>query len=169
MSAMALDEFLALARDDERAALAELFRAHHRSILALCRNLTGSAAEAEDALQETFVAAHAALASFRGDSQPSTWLHRIAIRTSLRVKSRRSRPEDSQSEPSHDPRDGHLDRDALTRAMATLSAEQRAVIALFAVEGLTHAEIARILGVPEGTVWSRLHVAKRRLAELLRD
>lgn len=55
----------------------------------------------------------------------------------------------------------------LWRALSTLSADYRTVIALFAVEGLSHSEIAEILGVPEGTVWSRLHLARKRLAEKL--
>jgi len=57
--------------------------------------------------------------------------------------------------------------DAVARAMTTLSSEHRVVLSLFAIAGLTHAEIAETLGVPEGTVWSRLHHAKRKLGELL--
>ena len=49
------------------------------------------------------------------------------------------------------------------RAMARLPTEQRAVLSLFALEGLKHKEIAEVLGVPEGTVWSRLHAARKRL------
>ena len=55
----------------------------------------------------------------------------------------------------------------LSSAMDRLSAEHRIVISLFAVDGLKHAEIAGILGVPEGTVWSRLHAARERLAQEL--
>ena len=55
----------------------------------------------------------------------------------------------------------------MTRAMNALSFEHRLTLSLFAVAGMTHAEIAETLGVPEGTVWSRLHHAKRKLGELL--
>jgi len=55
----------------------------------------------------------------------------------------------------------------MARAIASLSFEHRLVLSLFAVAGLTHAEIAEALGVPEGTVWSRLHHAKRKLADLI--
>ena len=55
----------------------------------------------------------------------------------------------------------------LGRAMAALSDDQRAVLSLFAVKGLTHAEIAEALGVPEGTVWSHLHHARKRLQDVL--
>jgi RNA polymerase sigma-70 factor (ECF subfamily) len=59
-----------------------------------------------------------------------------------------------------------LEREApgLAEAMNRLTADHRIVLSLFAVEGLTHTRIAEILGVPEGTVWSRLHTARRRLA-----
>ena len=52
-------------------------------------------------------------------------------------------------------------------ALASLGAEHRAVLSLFAVEGLRHAEIAEVLGIPEGTVWSRLHIARKLLAAAL--
>jgi RNA polymerase sigma-70 factor (ECF subfamily) len=52
-------------------------------------------------------------------------------------------------------------------AVARLPAEPRAVLSLFAIEGLSHREIADILGVPEGTVWSRLHAARRALLEVV--
>jgi RNA polymerase sigma-70 factor, ECF subfamily len=57
-----------------------------------------------------------------------------------------------------------LDARRLAAALARLPAEQRAVLSLFALDGLGHREIAEILGVPEGTVWSRLHGARKRLA-----
>jgi RNA polymerase sigma-70 factor (ECF subfamily) len=53
-------------------------------------------------------------------------------------------------------------------AMLRLPAEHRAVLSLLALEGLSHREVAEVLGVPEGTVWSRLHAARRRLSEVLR-
>jgi RNA polymerase sigma-70 factor (ECF subfamily) len=66
-----------------------------------------------------------------------------------------------------DPAEVRQDRERLWKAMEELSLEHRTVLALFAVEGMGHKEIASILGVPEGTVWSRLHLARKRLAALL--
>ena len=57
----------------------------------------------------------------------------------------------------------------LLAALDGLSAEHRAGLSLFAVEGLRHSEIAAVLDVPEGTVWSRLHQARKRLAERMRE
>ncbi len=153
-------------------AFAALFRAHREPVLALCLHLTGRRVDAEDAAQETFLAAHRALPGFRGEARLSTWLYRIAVRASLQVKARR-RPHLELDDELGAPGSAEaalLARDEarrVQRALQLLPTEQRAVLALFAVEGLSHAEVADVLGVPVGTVWSRLHLARRRLAEAL--
>jgi len=150
-----------------------VYAATQRDVYALCRHLVGNAADAQDAAQETFLAVAGALPGFRGEASVKTWVHRIAIRCALKIraKSRRA-PEPLPAAELPGERDPRVDSErswALARAMAELSFEQRAVISLFAIEGLTHAEIAEVLGVPEGTVWSRLHAARKRLAALLTD
>jgi RNA polymerase sigma-70 factor (ECF subfamily) len=150
---------------ERRAAFEQVFREHHARVFALCWQLCGHRAEAEDALQETFLAVHAALPTFRGEARLSTFIHRIALRCAFKARAKRLPTVEAEPERAGEhPGEAHARRDALQRALRTLSAEHRAVLALFAVEGLSHAEIAEILGVPEGTVWSRLHAAKRRLA-----
>jgi RNA polymerase sigma-70 factor (ECF subfamily) len=115
-----------------------------------------------------FLTVNSALPHFRGESRLTTWIYRIALRTALRVRARR-RP----SEPLDPELPGGGGEDAmrfviearrLAAALGRLPAEQRAVLSLFALDGLGHAAIAEILGVPEGTVWSRLHAARKRLA-----
>ena len=70
--------------------------------------------------------------------------------------------------PRPDDRAAALEEAArLHSAMEQLSEEQRAVVALFAVEGLSHEQIAEVLGVPTGTIWSRLHVARKKLSEAM--
>lgn len=152
-------------------AVQELFRAYRAPLLALCVNITGSRTDAEDALQEVFLAAHRALPRFRGEARLSTWLWRIAVRAALAA---RTRPERAESElpelPGPPPERALQARDEARRvaaAMARLTAEHRVVLSLFAVDGLRHADIAAVLGVAEGTVWSRLHEARRALAALL--
>src|SRR5262245_40734686 len=76
---------------ERKAAFHALFEAFHRSLLGLCAHLTRDRAEAEDALQETFLALHKALPGFRGEAQLSTWVYRIAVRTALHVRARRAR------------------------------------------------------------------------------
>ena len=142
----------------------------HRHVHALCRNLLGSTADADDAFQDTFIAVARALPSFRGEANVKTWVHRIAIRVALKLRARR-RPTDELSDDlpgiTTDPIADHANADAMERALASLSFNHRLVLSLFAVAGLTHAEIAETLGLPEGTVWSRLHHAKRKLFDLM--
>lgn len=155
-----------IARD---AAFEDIFRSHRGRVYALCLRLAGSRALAEDALQETFLDVYRGLEAFRGDSRLSTWIYRLALRTALRLRARhRDLPSDDDAPTaSIDPAGALTARDRVRRlevAVAALPAEQRTVLCLFAVEGLGHREIADILGVPEGTVWSRLHQARKALA-----
>ena len=147
----------------------QVYAACHRHVHALCVNLLGNSADAQDAFQDTFLAVAQALPSFRGDANVKTWVHRIAIRTALKLRARR-RPSNELSDQlaaGTDPIRDHAETDMVARALESLSFEHRLVLSLFAVAGLTHAEIAETLGIPEGTVWSRLHHAKRKLGELL--
>lgn len=145
----------------------EIFAALRERVLALSLHLTGNRADAEDALQETFLGVYQALPGFRGEAQVSTWVYRIAIRTALRVKARsraarRAGPLETDPADRHPGRAGPAtgpealvareDRERLAAAIAALPAEHRVVVSLFGIEGLSHKEIAAILGIPEGTV-----------------
>ena len=151
------------------AAFGQLFRALREPVLGLCLHVTGRRADAEDAMQEVFLAVHRALPRFRGEARLTTWIYRIALRASLRCKARRPASHALDSDwPVADGEPHMAWREEVRRllsAMQRLSAEQRAVLSLFAIEGLSHREIADVLGVPEGTIWSRLHKARRSLAE----
>jgi RNA polymerase sigma-70 factor (ECF subfamily) len=145
----------------------DVFAGTHGRVIGLCLHLTGNRADAEDAAQDTYLSVTKALPRFRGDSNVSTWVYRIAIRAALRVKARRRNSEPLDVEPAVETRDPALDRERsrqLRRALSRLSFEHRTVLALFSLEGLSHREVAETLGVPEGTVWSRLHLARKRLA-----
>jgi RNA polymerase sigma-70 factor (ECF subfamily) len=111
------------------------------------------------------------LASFRGEARLSTWVYRIAIRAALRVRARRAPTEPITDEPAAprgpNPGEAQEQRDRLLAGLAALSTDHRIVLALFAVDGLSHGEIAETLGIPEGTVWSRLHLARKRLRDLM--
>lgn len=150
----------------------EVYTACHRSVYALCRNLVGNRADAQDAVQETFLAVALALPRFRGDASITTWVHRIAVRTAVKVRARHRRPSeplelDPPASAASNPAVVRDTRERLARAMDALSFDHRLVISLFAIEGLTHAEIAAAVGVPEGTIWSRLHAAKKQRAAAL--
>lgn len=147
----------------------EIFETYRGPLLSLCLHLTGNRQDAEDAAQETFVAVFNGLSKFRGDAQLSTWIYRIAIRTAIRIKARHRSHEELEEVPDAavGVEEQIIDRERmriLERALARLPLEQRSVLALFSIEGLSHKEIAATLGIPEGTVWSRLSNARKRLA-----
>lgn len=156
------------ARDE---AFARLFGALRAPVYALCLNLTGRRADAEDAAQEVFLSVHRGLPAFRGESRLSTWVYRIALRAALQVKARQAPGQALELElVAPRPEAELLARDEARRtlvAMQALPAEHRAVLSLFALQGLSHREVAQVLGVPEGTIWSRLHTARKRLTEVL--
>jgi RNA polymerase sigma-70 factor (ECF subfamily) len=152
-------------------AFDELFEAFRGPVLALCLHLTGTRADAEDATQEVFLVVFKGLSRFRGESRLSTWIYRIAVRVAFRVKAKHPRgttPLDLV--PPVDTPDPALQRERsrqIALALERLSADHRTVLALFSLDGLSHREIAETLGIPEGTVWSRLHLARKKLtAEL---
>jgi RNA polymerase sigma-70 factor (ECF subfamily) len=157
------------------AAFQEIFRALRGPVFALCLHLTGGRHEAEDAVQECFLSVYQALGAFRGDARLATWVYRIAVRAALSVKARRRThvPLDDATQvvaPGASPEAEATTKQELERllkALAKLSEEHRLVLSLFAVDGLDHPQIAEILGVPPGTVWSRLHHARKRLGALL--
>jgi RNA polymerase sigma-70 factor (ECF subfamily) len=158
---------------DREAAFAELFARYRLRVFGLCRHIVATRADAEDATQEVFFALHRALPSFRGDSSLGTFVHRIAVRVAIRYRGK-PRPDggplgDAPAPTTADPVEARQDHERLWRALGQLSIEHRTVLGLFAVEELGHREIAAVLGIPEGTVWSRLHLARKRLAALLEE
>ncbi len=162
---------------DARAAADQLVAAVSQPLYRLCLHLTGHGADAEDTMQEAMIAACRALPDFRGDAKLSTWVYRIALRDAGEIRNRRTRRDETSSEDlaqraAHSP---PVDEQAATRqraaqlhrAMGKLNPAEREVIALFAVDGMKHPEIAALLDIPEGTVWSRLHLARKKLLALM--
>ena len=157
----------------------ELFKLHHRKVYALCLRMTGNTAESEDLSQEVFVQVFRKLATFRGESAFSTWLHRLTVNHVLMYfrKSRRRREqltEDGEL-PERTIKGRNvltsfpiLDRLALAEAIVKLAPGYRAVFVLHDVEGLQHLEIANILGCSVGTSKSQLHKARMKMRRLLR-
>ncbi len=125
---------------------------------------------AEDVVQETMVAVWKGAALFEGRSQVSTWLFGIARHQAFRARRGESKGERVPAETDEVPDPAPAVERGLRvqRAVAELPPEQREVVFLAFYEGLPYAEIARVQGVPEGTVKSRMFHAKRKLAEVLR-
>ncbi len=124
---------------------------------------------AEEIAQETMVAVWNGAARFAGRSKVSTWIFGIARNqafTLLRKEDRAKKtppPELVQPDPSK----GVLDRERVLAALGELSADHREVVHLTFYEGLSYGEISEILGIPPGTVKSRMFHAKKKLAEAL--
>lgn len=176
-------ELIARAQRGDEEAFAALFDVHKRRVYSLCLRMTGDTAEAEDLAQEAFLQLFRKIATFRGESAFSTWLHRLVVNVvlmHLRKKGLQQvsldEPDASQDEPvkreygDDDRRLLHsIDRITLSRAIEGLPPGYRAVLVLHDVEGYEHNEIAQILNCSVGNSKSQLHKARLKLRELLRS
>lgn len=154
----------------EEAAFRALYGRHAPSLhLFVLRVLGGSARDAEDALQETWLRAAERLTSFRWESSLRTWLSGIALNRCRELLRARSRDGEAPGEPP-EPRSSapaEEDRIDLERAVRALPDGYRMVFVLHDVEGRTHEEIGRLLGVEAATSKSQLSRARARLRERL--
>lgn len=159
-------------RRGEARAFEELYRTHGGRMKSVAANLLGNTSDAEDAVQEAFLKLYRSLPGFKGDSLLSTWLYRILVNTCHDLGRRRARSsevraasgaEDVQAPEPETPAVDHPLRLTLERLLRGLDARTRAVFVLHEVEGFKHPEIARILGVPEGTSRYTLCEAKKAL------
>src|SRR3954469_635310 len=173
-------DLLARHVDGDPDAFGELVRRHRDRLWAVALRTLGDREEAADAVQDALVSAFRAAHTFRGQSAVTTWLHRITVNACLdrarRAASRRTAPVAEEEnfasllEP-HESAAAPAERDELHReliaALATLPAEQRAVLVLVDMQGYPVAEAAAVLDVPEGTVKSRCARGRARLLPLL--
>jgi RNA polymerase sigma-70 factor (ECF subfamily) len=148
------------------------WQAARATCLREARRLLGDPEAAEDATQEALVRAWRARATCRGATSQSAWLRTITANEVRRLAARNRRPTERLDgyEPS-DPRselgDPQLGAIALGQVLAVLSPRDRQVVHLRYVAGLTQAQVAEHLGLPEGTVKVRLHRSRARLRTLL--
>jgi RNA polymerase sigma-70 factor (ECF subfamily) len=164
-------------------AIDALVRRYQVRMVNFARTSTGGDADAEDLAQETFIRAFRGLGLFRGESSFKNWLYRIAANVCHTYRGKRvhqapvweRRLEDADVS-EHD-FIGHTDdleesviyRQALDRALLTLSEEMRIPLILHDVEGIEYREISEILDVPIGTIMSRIFRARQRMRLLLTD
>ncbi len=130
------------------------------------------AQDLEDLMQEVYVVVHRQIAGFRQESKLTTWLFSICLRVASRHRKRAYFRREQQvasvpeSVDTHTPEQAADTRERtrrLERILSTLTLEQRAVFVMFEIEGFSCQEIAELSGVPTGTVYSRLHTARRRV------
>jgi RNA polymerase sigma-70 factor (ECF subfamily) len=169
-------DLVLLAQRRDQAAYGALVRLHQDRIYRQLLNLTGSREEALELAQEVFIKAWEALPAWRPDAQFHTWLHRIASNVAMDVLRRRKLVqfvpmEDDYDAPADQPGPeaqllGKQRLRSLDAALARLPHEQREIVLLREVEGLSYDELAAALGIDQGTVKSRLARARVALAGL---
>jgi RNA polymerase sigma-70 factor (ECF subfamily) len=161
---------------DGRIDAATLFRAHARFVAAFLRRLGAPQAELDDLVQEVFLVVHRKGGYVPGAGQPRTWLAAIAFRVASSGRRSQARRRETHDETGiaqlgsggHDPEGALEARRALARvqlALETMDLEHRAAFVLYEIEGEACSEIALSFDVPVGTVYSRLHHARRRFLE----
>lgn len=157
-------------------AIGDLFEALREPLFGLTLRMTGRPDLADDAVQEAFLDVMRGWESFRGESRLSTWVFRIAVRAALRVAARAATRSEVVPEELRDgsagPSETLAQADSAARvlhAIAELPPGQRAVVSLMALEELSQVEVAEVLGLPAGTVYSRLHEARAGLRERLQQ
>lgn len=175
-------EAVARAQGGDQDAFSELYLQNKRRVFSVCMSIVRDFSLAEDLTQDTFLQVHRKLASFRGDSVFSTWLHRLAVNTVLMYLRKRvlavvsldqlmeSVPEERAGR-SFGTRDltqaGVIDRLAIERALVTMAPGYRSIFLLHDVHGFDHCEIASMLECSCGNTKSQLHKARRVLRRAL--
>lgn len=169
-------------------AFDQLIKRYRERLYSVVYNVLSNREDAADITQEAFIKAFKSIDKFKGNSSFFTWIYRIAVNAAITHSKKRrwkrffsfevmqeegSEGElidrlASESESTKSAFLGEL-QEKLNEALQTLSINHRTVVVLHEVEGLSHQEIADIMGCSEGTVRSRLHYAKQQLQSLLQD
>ena len=172
--------------DGDAEAFGELFARHRDRLWAVALRTMGNPEDAADGLQDAMVAAFRRAGSYRGEAAVTTWLHRVVVNACLdrlraaKVRRVEALPDDVEDRGTlvataqHDDRPEVVAEETERRrrvlaALATLPADQRVALVLVDMEGYPVAEVAQMLGCPEGTVKSRCSRGRTRLAGLLLD
>jgi RNA polymerase sigma-70 factor (ECF subfamily) len=154
-------EAIRLAQQGDAGAFERIYRLHNRRVYALCLRMVGNTAEAEDLTQDAFLQLFRKIATFRGESAFSTWLHRLAVNVVL-MKLRKKTLSETSLEETNDPEDetsgprreigapdllltGSIDRVHLERAIEQLPPGYKQVFVLHDIQGFEHNEIAGLM------------------------
>lgn len=181
-------ELIARTQAGDTAAFDQLVVKYSPRLYGLVYNMTSNHEDTNDLLQDIFAKAYRSINGFRGKSTFYTWMHSIAVNMTINFLKKRGR----RFQMSLDDIDSNIQNDKefieltatstpvretdlaelqqrLNEAMMKLSYEHRAVVTMFDIQGMPHAEIAKIMGVSEGTVRSRLFYAHRLLQNSLEE
>jgi RNA polymerase sigma-70 factor, ECF subfamily len=158
--------------------LGEVYRDHFRFVWRALRRLGVPEADTQDAAQDVFVVVHRKLSDFEGRSQMTTWLFSICLhvarnrrrKAQLRLEVSDEAVLERQADPSPDGEDQLRRREGLAlldSILDEMDLDQRVVLSLFELEGMTGEEIASLLELPLGTVYSRLRLGREAFRELV--
>lgn len=176
-------ELVGKARDGDMEAFEALVQRHQHRLVHFSRLMVSNPADAEDVAQETLLRAYRALGQFRGQSAFRTWLYQIATNVArTHLAKRRDRREVQEPEGAEGTTGDHgrehasgenveqrvVAHDQLRRALADLPGDWREAVVLRDIEGLDYKEIAALLGIPMGTVESRIFRGRQRLKATLK-
>jgi RNA polymerase sigma-70 factor, ECF subfamily len=184
-SAMSEAEAIEGAKQGDGECFECLYKLHKRRVYSLCLRMTGNVEAAEDRTQDAFLQLHRKIASFRGESAFSTWLHRITVNVvlmelrrkgissvSISLEEALEPVEEGGAQKDFGVKDqilcGSIDRLVLERAIENLPPGYRIIFVLHDVEGYEHNEIAEMLGCSIGNSKSQLHKARVKLRDVLR-
>jgi RNA polymerase sigma-70 factor, ECF subfamily len=175
-------EAIEQAKQGNEAAFEVLYQLHKRRVYSLCLRMVANPAQAEDLAQEAFLQLFRKIATFRGESAFSTWLHRMTVNVVLMQLRKKGLPvvslEETLEADEETPRKefgtkdvklaGSVDRLQLQRAIDKLPPGYRTVFVLHDVEGFEHNEIAQMVGCSIGNSKSQLHKARLKLRDYLK-
>ena len=181
-------ELIARTQAGDPSAFDDLVVRYSPRLYGLVYNMTSNHEDTNDLLQDIFSKAYRSIKGFQGKSSFYTWMHSIAVNMTINFLKKRGRrfsmslddvdggiqndPDFIEATTGSDPRkDANLSelQQRLNEAMQKLSHEHRAVVTMFDIQGMPHAEIAKILKISEGTVRSRLFYAHRQLQNFLEE
>ncbi len=168
-------DLLARVAGGDHHAFNEVMRIHEDRVFAVCLRILADRELALDATQDTFLTAFRKAHQFQGNSALGTWLYRIAVNTCYdqlrRAKRRATDPMPEHIEVADPLAEGNIDsaamRHEIEAALAAIPVDFRAAIVLSDIEGMSLPEVAQVLGVPVGTVKSRVFRGRRLLARHL--
>jgi RNA polymerase sigma-70 factor, ECF subfamily len=163
-------ELVERAKSGDREAFEAIATASYKHMYAIARRVIRDGAAAEDAVQEALILVWRDLRSLRDIDKFDAWSYRLLLRACFaqaRTRRRMSAGVTGIDDGNRsDPRDAYaavVQRDELERAFVTLPIEHRAVVVLTHYQGMSAAEVGDVLGIPTGTVYSRLHYAIRAM------
>ncbi len=182
------EELVARSQRGDAGAFDSLIVKYSPRLYSLVYNMTSNHDDTNDMLQDVWAKAYRCIGGFRGKSQFYTWVHSIAANTTLNFLKKRGRrwtmslddvdngiANDKEfvelqttSTPVRETDLGELQKQ-LNEAMMKLTPDHRAVVTMFDIQGMPHADIAKILGISEGTVRSRLFYAHKQLQAWLSE